>query len=130
MGIDDAGPRGGTQSLDDISHLLGIGPILTLLHNRDATAKRSKRLRSTAEKPTYSGAHRVHDKIAIIAIQKKYETQTGMICMHGAKRFNQVIVICGSIAKKENIDLSRAQSLKAIGDFASTATNSQPRLTA
>ena len=39
-----------------------------------------------------------------------------MICVHSTKRFNPVIVICGSIAKKENIDLSGAQSLKAIGE--------------
>jgi hypothetical protein len=95
----------------------------------NTTAKSPKGLTGATEQSTNSRTHRVHNKIAIIAIQQKNETESGMVGMQAAQSFKQEIVIGWPVAQKQDIDGNRPQSLQAIGKLAVTASNPQAGLT-
>jgi hypothetical protein len=103
----DACTGWGHEGFDEVTHLLRIRPVLSLVNDRDAAAKSPEGLASAAKEPANSGVHRIHDEIAIITVQQKNKTNSRMIRVHGMNRFYQMILIGGSVAEQTNIERRR-----------------------
>jgi hypothetical protein len=118
------------QSFHHVAHLLCVCPKLSLVDHGDAAAKRSKRLVRATEQAACASAHRVHNQIAIIAVEQKNETDFRVDAVQLAQCGDEFFVVGWPIAQKHDVNGSRSQSLQTVRDRALTASDLQGCLTA
>jgi hypothetical protein len=110
--------------------LLGVGPELALVDNRDTPAQSPERLAGATKQAARSRAHGVDNKTAIIIVQQEYETNIRLACMQTTQGIDQVIMIGVAVAQKHDIAGGRPQGLYALRQLAATAGNLHARLAA
>jgi len=78
------------------------------VNDRDAPAESLEWLGSTTEQSVSSRSQGLHNKIAIIAVQEKDETDVRMAAVQDTQCIDQMGVIGGTVADEYRIDLGRS----------------------